>query len=124
MKARLKGQLSSVSQQIVNDEIRKQIIYASEHNALCFDAMVLLTLYEKYGFRKKRLRQFYEYYEQIFTSLQKYYATAPMSDKNGAFEIEFAAVEELKRAGVDLKLWREKKAEWTPETDAVWQRVK
>lgn len=94
----------------------------ADDNALYYDAMVMLTLAEEFGWGKRRLRKFWDAYGNYETELHDYYKTTLSSD--GIDEARFYAVDRLKRYGVDIFLWRRLKSNWTPDQDQIWQEHK
>lgn len=122
MKSRLMKKPSKIQQQAIDDEVKKQFARIVEHIAMTFDAEVLYVLADKYGWRKRRLRKFYEQFESALSELYDYYGKTPLVD--GHLEADFCVCNELKKIGVDVELWRSQKSNWKPENDECWRNVK
>lgn len=119
MKSRLMKKPSKETQRAIDDEVKKQLARIVEHIACDMDVQTLYTLASQYGWRKHRLRKFYEAFDKAQQELKEYYLTTPFVD--GYMEQNYYAREELKRIGVDVENWRKEKSNWEPENDEVWQ---
>lgn len=97
MKARIP--ISSKARYAMNEEIKRQIVEYDKKHSIEFDAMVLYTLHEVFGFGKSRLRKFYSEFKKTYHELQDYYC---MPD-----DVPFICLIKLKNLGVDLKKWYE-----------------
>lgn len=81
----------------MNMEINRQIIEADKKYTNDIDAMVLYTLHVHLGFGKKRLRRFWEAFQQEHKALIEYYQ---MPD-DGAWLCQ----RKLKDIGVNVEEW-------------------
>lgn len=81
----------------MNIEINRQIVEADRKYTNDIDAMVLYTLHVHLGFGKKRLRRFWEAFQQEHKALIEYYQ---MPD-DGAWLCQ----RKLKDIGVDVEEW-------------------
>lgn len=81
----------------MNIEINRQIVEADRKYTNDIDAMVLYTLHVHLGFGKKRLRRFWEAFQQEHKALVEYYQ---MPD-DGAWLCQ----RKLKDIGVDVEEW-------------------
>lgn len=115
------GAISKEYSELINAEIRRRIMQMAEHSAICFDACILQVMNQKHGWGKRRLRKLYEDFDEVIDELMAYFETAPISTHDGRYEVEFYAIESLKRVGVDLERWRNERSTWDPEKDEVWQ---
>lgn len=115
---RSKG-LDRKTQDIVNREIKKQVVKMADLSGAHFDSLVLYVLMRTQKWGKHRLRRFYEDYDRAIRELADYYEAAPIGN-GGLLETEYYAMAELKRIGVDVELWRSAKSNWSPEADEVW----
>ena len=121
MRALKRRILSKDEQLALNKEVYRQLMERADENALYYDAVVLMTLYKFYGFRKRRLRKFFEQYQTVENELHEWYKVS-LASADTREDAKFYALEELKRCGVDLRKWRELKSNWKPEKDEVWSR--
>lgn len=122
MKALNRKKLSKNEQLALNKEVYRQLMVRADDNALYYDAMVMLTLAEEFGWGKRRLRRFWDKYSEFETDLMKHYGTVLTVD--GIDEAKFYAVERLKHYGVDIEHWREVKSNWNPAADKCWTEHK
>lgn len=103
MKARIfKGnaygaQLTCKEKQALDKEIRRQILEMDKKYSQDLDAMVLYTLYARFGFGKKRLRQFYEAMYEEHKKLIEHYEMPQDST--------WLCSHQLKQIGVDVEAW-------------------
>lgn len=81
----------------MNIEINRQIVEADRKYTNDIDAMVLYTLHVHLGFGKKRLRRFWEAFQQEYKALVEHYQ---MLD-DGAWLCQ----RKLKDIGVDVEEW-------------------
>lgn len=122
MKSRTYRSLSKQGQQALNNEVLRQLEEAATKISLGYDSIVLLLLYKEFGFGKRKLRQFWDSYSKLETEMHDYFLTAPVNSMNGQLDLKYYAEEELKRIGVDVENWRNKRAEWKPSEDESWNR--
>ena len=95
---------TSAERKAMNLEIHRQFIEASKHYTIDLDAMVLYTLNVRFGFGKKRLREFYDALSAGHDRLIQYYQ---MSDDDCAWFYR----EMLNRIGVDIEAWNRERRE-------------
>lgn len=106
---------------LINAEIRRRIMLMADQSAICFDACILHVMNQKHGWGKRRLRKLYEEFDEVMDDLMKYFETAPITTQEGRYDVEFYALESLKRVGVDLEKWRKERSNWNPDEDEVWK---
>lgn len=104
MKARIPWKPSKSEKKAMKDEINRQVIEVNKQYANDIDAVILYTLHKRFGFGKKRLRQFFEAFYAEYQTLVKYYEMPEACP--------FICDRELKKIGVDI-------AEWNKERDRV-----
>ena len=75
-------QFSAKEQKAIDAEILRQCAEFDRKNANEIDALVLWLLHEKFGFGKKRLRAFYDYFLTEIDALAKWYE---MGDEDKAW---------------------------------------
>lgn len=124
MKSKLRNTKNSISKQyseFINAEIRRRIMLMAEKSATCFDACFLFTMHQKFGWGKRRLRKLFEAFDEVMQDMMNYYECAPITTQTGQFDVEFYAVENLKKIGVDIEKWRKERSNWKPENDEVWK---
>ena len=80
-------------------EINRQLVEANRKANEDIDALVLYTLAEGYGWRRKRLRKFWNKFKEVHKDLCEYY----MMDEPG--DNEWLAHRKLKQIGVDVHEW-------------------
>ena len=80
----------------MNHEINRQILEADKRLSLDLDSVVLWTLYQDYGWREKRLYDFYLRMGQVHKQMRECYES----------DVLFAERFKLKEAGVDLEAWQ------------------
>ena len=91
--------LSSKERKALDKEIRRQIIELDKQHSDDVDSMVLYTLHTRFGFGKKRLRQFYEALLQEHDKLVHHY---DMPD-----DYPWLCKHKLKEIGVDIEQWNQ-----------------
>lgn len=96
MKALIPYKLSKAENEALKREINKQIAEQDEKYQNYYDAMVLYTLYESFGFGKKRLRMFYDKLIEKHKELQQQY------EMN---QVAWICLKKLKDIGVDIEEW-------------------
>ena len=83
----------------MNIEINRQILEKDEQYKKDIDAMVLYTLLSHYGWKKKRLRRFWNAFIEEHKALREHYLMDAPGD--GAW----LAHRKLKEIGVDIHQW-------------------
>ena len=83
----------------MDKEIRRQLAEGNRKGNEDIDALVLYTLAEGYGWRKRRLRKFWNKFKEVHKDLCEYY----MMDEPG--DNEWLAHRKLKQIGVDVHEW-------------------
>lgn len=96
MKVKVPFQMSPKQRRAMNDEIEAQIQEARVRDSDEYDAAVLWALHLCFGFGKKRLRKFYDFYCSLYLQSGKW--------KYGRSEIEM-----LEKIGVDICGWNHSK---------------
>lgn len=87
MKARIPFKTSNPSgHKAMMEEIKRQCIEMNKDYEFELDSLVLFTLAEKYGFRKKRLDDFYKELLKQRRELHKYYAYSEAKDNDAGIE--------------------------------------
>ncbi len=93
------AELTAAEKQAVNKEIDRQILEKDRQYSADLDAMVLVTLYEAYGWKEKRLRKFWDAFIKTHKELQEHYEMYGVGDN------EWLAHQKLKAIGVDVHQW-------------------
>lgn len=75
-----------------------------EQHAVDYDALILYTLMIGCGYRKKRLRKFWELFRNVHEELMAHYEMQSYEDN------VWLAHKKLKEIGVDVKKWYEEEA--------------
>lgn len=78
-------------------EISRQIVEMNDKYAIDIDAMILYTLHERFGFGKKRLREFYFAMKEERDKLEAHYEMPG--------EFNWLVREQLKKLGIDIQEW-------------------
>lgn len=91
--------LSSKERKALEKEIVRQLAEIDRRHANDLDAMVLYTLHVRFGFGKKRLREFYEAMHEEHQRMIKHYE---MPD-----DFTWLCCHKLKEIGVDVEAWNE-----------------
>ena len=92
MKARRKNEKAKLYRQL------------DEQYAVDYDALILYTLMIGYGYRKKRLRKFWDLFRRVHEELLKHYEMQNYDDN------VWLAHKKLNEIGVDVKKWYEEEA--------------
>lgn len=92
-------ELNKKEQKAVNEEITRQLIEIEGKYVKDNDATILLALHTCFGFGKKRLRRFWDYYFEEQKRLREYYQ---LDDHEGNL-CKF----KLKLIGIDIDEWHE-----------------
>jgi hypothetical protein len=96
MKAKIPYRMSKKEKQAMDDEIWKQINDARIRDANENDAAILWTLHLCFGFGKKRLRRYYEFFRKLYKTID-------------GFKFSQNDIELLKGIGVDIEEWNRDK---------------
>lgn len=94
------AEFTAAERQGMDKEIRRQIIEIDRQHSDDLDAMVLYTLHARFGFGKKRLRQFYEAMIEEHDKLIKHYEMPE--------DYPWLCRHKLKEIGVDIEQWNDK----------------
>ena len=89
----------AAKQRAIDLEINRQILKHDEQYTVDFDAMVLYTLMAHYGWKKKRLRKFWNAFVAEHKALREFYQMEGVGD-NG-----WLAHRKLNEIGVDVRQW-------------------
>ena len=92
-------QLTAQERKAMNIEINRQIAEKDEQYKEDIDAMVLYTLLAHYGWKKKRLRRFWDAFIKEHNALRDTY----LMDEPG--DSAWLAHRKLKEIGVDIHQW-------------------
>lgn len=95
------AQLTVAEKKAMDIEIKKQIAENDRQHFDDVDACILYTLMQCYGFKKDRLRKFYDAFQVERNKLVERYE---MPD-----EYPYLCKEQLKRIGVDIEAWNAEK---------------
>ena len=91
--------MTAAEKKAMNIEIQKQIIKRDEEYAENLDALILYVLMTHYGWKKKRLRKFWNAFVAEHKSLREFY------QMNEDGDTEWLAHQKLKAIGVDVHQW-------------------
>lgn len=94
-------ELTATERKAMQLEIRRQLAEANRKSSEDIDAMVLYTLLAGYGWKKKRLRKFWNTFKEVHKALCDYYLMDDPGDN------EWLAHRKLKEIGVDVHEWYE-----------------
>lgn len=86
-------------QRAMDAEINRQIVEKDKEYQADIDAMFLYVLMSKYGWGKKRLREFWDAFNEEHKRLREHY----LMDDEG--DNEWLAHEKLKSIDVDVRQW-------------------
>jgi hypothetical protein len=95
------AELTKAEKQAMDIEINRQLVERDKQYASDIDAMILYTLMSRYGWRKKRLREFWEAFNVEHKALREYYQMDDPGDN------EWLAHRKLREIGVDVNQWYE-----------------
>ena len=93
--------LTAAELKAMNIEINRQLIERDKQYAADIDAMVLYTLMNRYGWKKKRLREFWEAFTAEHQALRDFYQMDDPGDN------AWLAHRKLQEIGVDVQQWYE-----------------
>lgn len=91
--------LTAAEKKAMNIEINRQLVERDKQYAADIDAMVLYTLMAHYGWKKKRLKKFWDAFLSEHKALRDYY------EMNEPGDNEWLAHRMLKEIGVDIEEW-------------------
>lgn len=92
---------TAAEEKAMNMEINRQLLEKDEQYAEDMDAMTLYTLMMHYGWKKKRLKKFWNAFFAEHQALREFYQMNESGDN------EWLAKRKLKDIGVDVHQWRE-----------------
>ena len=92
-------EFSAAERKAMNLEINRQIAEKDEKYQENIDALVLYVLMVHYGWKKKRLRKFWDAFIKEHKALREYYLMDDPGDN------EWLAHWKLKKIGVDIHEW-------------------
>lgn len=92
-------ELTAIEKKAMSIEINRQIAEKDAQYAADIDALVLYTLMTKYGWKKKRLKRFWNAFITEHKSLREFYQMEDQGDN------EWLAHRKLKEIGVDINEW-------------------
>ena len=93
------AKLTAAEKKAMDMEINRQLIEKDKQYSADIDAMVLYVLMEHYGWRKKRLKRFWDAFIAEHKALRDYY------DMHNPGDNEWLAHRMLKDIGVDINEW-------------------
>lgn len=86
----------------MNKEIRRQVAEHDRNNEINIDALMLWQLHTQLGFGRKRLKRFYDNFEQEFKDMCDRYEVGKFNQTDTCREL-------LLGIGVDINKWDEEK---------------
>ena len=92
------AELTAAERKAMDIEITRQLIERDEKYKEDIDAMVLYVLMQHYGWKKKRLREFWNAFVAEHKSLMEYCQIEPGENR-------YVAHWKLKQIGVDIHEW-------------------
>lgn len=96
------AELTVSEKKAMNMEIMRQLADFTRKHAVEIEAMVLRQLREKYGFGEKRLRDFFDTFDDDLDALVQHYE---MGDEDKAW----LCTHQLKEDGFDVERWHREK---------------
>lgn len=90
--------LTASERKAMEMEIKRQMAEYDRKNIMEIDALILWELHEQLGFGEKRLKQFYDAFNERFYELIRRYE---MEDSDGVW----LCTKKLKDLGIDLEAW-------------------
>ena len=93
------AKLTAAEKKAMDMEINRQLIEQDKQYSADIDALVLYVLMEHYGWRKKRLKRFWDAFIAEHKALRDYY------DMHNPGDNEWLAHRMLKDIGVDINEW-------------------
>ena len=97
------AELTAAEKKAMKLEINRQIAKSDEQYAEDFDALILYTLMAHYGWKKKRLKQFWIAFVEEHKALREFYQMDSFDDG------VWLAHRKLKEIGVDVHEWYEER---------------
>jgi hypothetical protein len=94
-------ELTTQERKALNLEINRQIAKRDEQYAEDIDALILYVLMARYGWKKKRLRKFWNAFVEEHKALREFY------QMNEDGDAEWLSHRMLKDIGVDIHQWYE-----------------
>ena len=91
-------EMSGAEKKAMELEIRRQIAEYNQKNLNEIDALILWVLHEQFGFGPKRLKRYYDAFQNSVNDLMRRYEMEE-GDEN------WLCTEMLKRIGVDVEQW-------------------
>jgi hypothetical protein len=91
--------MTAAEKEAMRIEINRQILEHDKQYAADMDAMTLYTLMAHYGWKKKRLKKFWDAFNAEHKALREHY------QMNGVGDNEWLAHQKLKEIGVDIHQW-------------------
>lgn len=91
--------LTAAEKKAMTIEINKQLLEKDEQYSADIDAMVLYTLMTRYGWKNKRLKEFWKAFVAEHKALREYYQMEDPGDN------EWLAHRKLQEIGVDVREW-------------------
>lgn len=98
------AELTAQEKKALDIEIERQLAEFDKNHTKEIDALILLALHEAFGFGEKRLRRFYDIFDNSVNSLVKRYELED-SDKI------WISKQKLKDYGIDLDIWERERRE-------------
>jgi asparagine synthetase B (glutamine-hydrolysing) len=92
MKVKIPYRMTNKERKAMNEEIEAQLAEARVRDSDEYDAAILWALHLCFGFGKKRLRRFYDFFRKLYLSNKRW--------QFGRNEVEL-----LKGIGVDIEEW-------------------
>lgn len=92
-------ELSAAERKAMYLEINRQLMEKDEKYRADVDAMVLYCLMAEYGWKRKRLRKFWNAFIKVHKELREHYLMHDPGDN------EWLAHWKLKKIGVDVREW-------------------
>ena len=93
------AELTAKERKAMDMEINRQLAEKDKQYAADVDAMILYVLMSRYGWRKKRLKDFWKAFVEEHKALREFYLMDDPGDN------EWLAHTKLKEIGVDVQQW-------------------
>lgn len=98
MKAWTGKRITAADKKIIDIEIKSQLAEYDKKHTQEIEALVLWVLHEQYGFGEKRLKRFYDSFDNEIAALLKRYEMDENDDV-------WLCTRKLKDAGIDISKW-------------------
>lgn len=98
MKAWTGKRITAADKKIIDIEVKKQLTEYDKKHTQEIEALVLWVLHEQYGFGEKRLKRFYDSFDDEIAALLKRYEMDETDDV-------WLCTRKLKDAGIDISKW-------------------